>query len=115
MIGFGISPSSFGSLQSTSPWAGDRCGAAHRTRSGVALLGGATPLSCGKRSEGKDRCGLQTGSGPVGAWWPFRSCPAAGVKRHHVHAMQLEQFDLGNNVYYMPSYAAEKRGVNHEL
>jgi len=39
----------------------------------------------------------------------------AGVKRHHVHAMQLEQFNLGNNVYYMLSYAAEKRGVNHEL
>jgi len=58
---------------------GDTCsgGAARRTRSGAALLGGATPISCGKRSEGKDRCGLQRGLGPVGAWWPSRSCPAS--------------------------------------
>ena len=61
------------------------------------LTGGAAPISCGKRSEGKDRCGLQRRSGPVGAWWPSRSCPAAGVERHHMHAMQLEQFNLGNN------------------
>jgi hypothetical protein len=68
-------------LQSTSPWAGDRCGAARRTRSGAALLGGAAPISCGKVSEGKDRCGLQRGSGPVGAWWPYRSCPASPASR----------------------------------
>ena len=61
------------------------------------LTGGAAPTSCGKRSEGKDRCGLQRGSGPVGAWGASRSCLAAGVKRHHAHAMQLDQFNLGND------------------
>ena len=60
-----------------SSWAGDRCGAARRTRSGAALLGGAAPISCGKRSEGKDRYGLQRGSGPIGTRWASRSCPAS--------------------------------------
>ena len=41
------------------------------------LTGGAGPLSCGKRSEGKDRCGPQRGSGPVGTRWASRSCPAS--------------------------------------
>jgi hypothetical protein len=43
----------------------------------VCLTGGAAPISCGKRSEGKDRCGLQRGSGPSGTRWPSRSCPAS--------------------------------------
>ena len=37
--------------------------------------------------------------------------PAAGVKRHHVHAMQLEQFDLGNNVPHYDGATAGARGA----
>jgi hypothetical protein len=42
-----------------------------------------------------------------------RSCPAAGVERQHVHAVPLEQFNLGNN--WFPITAGRPRATPYRL
>ena len=98
--------------QPTSPWAGTGAGRRAGLEADLPYGWGCPPLV-------REEVGGQRSLWPterLGPRWRVgapRSCPAAGVERQHVHAVPLEQFNLGNN--WFPITAGRARATPYRL